>query len=110
VALSAAANHKRLRIAKPENTASDQDSRAIRRRRGDECVGRRTDLRLIAINEVRDNEEADGLDAGSAPQTFQNAGPAYTLAAELWLCWMRFMCISSRIVTQYDPLVDRDDN
>src|ERR1700758_2294199 len=70
VALSAAANHMRLRTANPEKTGSNQDPRAIAVVEGNGGVGRRPDLWLIAIDHVRDDEQADGLYAARAPQAF----------------------------------------
>ena len=62
----------------------DQDPRAIALVERDQCVGRRADLRLIAVDEVRDEEEDRRTGcrscATSVPRT---AGVAYTLVDEV---------------------------
>jgi hypothetical protein len=40
-------------------------------------VGRRADLRLIAVDEIRDDEEDDELDAARASQAFPKGGAVY---------------------------------
>ena len=54
---------------------SDQDPRAIAVVEPDECVCRRADLRLIAVDDVRDDEEDDEVDVAHASQAFpEHAG------------------------------------
>src|SRR5438270_752820 len=48
----------------------DQDPRAMAVVKSHECVGRRADLRLIAVDDVGDDEEDDEVDAAHAPQAF----------------------------------------
>src|SRR5213595_3739811 len=49
---------------------SDQDPRAMAAVERRECVGRCADLRLIAVDDVRDDDEDDEVDAAQAPQAF----------------------------------------
>ena len=52
----------------------EQDPRAITVVERDECFGRRADLRLIAVDQRRDDEEADELETTCAPQVFPEQG------------------------------------
>ena len=53
-----------------EEHRSDQGMRAIAVVERGECVGRRADVRLVAVDDVTDDEEPDRLDASRAPQAF----------------------------------------
>ncbi len=39
-----------------------------------QCVGRRADVRLVAVDDVTNDEEPDRLDASRAPQAFPKRG------------------------------------
>ena len=54
----------------PGEHRSDQDPRAVAAVERGECVGRRADVRLRAVDNVRDDEEDDEVDAAHAPETF----------------------------------------
>jgi hypothetical protein len=48
----------------------DQNSRTIAAVESCQCVGRCADLRLMAVDDVRDYEAEEGLDASCSPQAF----------------------------------------
>src|SRR6266403_1271252 len=52
----------------------DQNPHAIAVVEGCQCVGRCADLRLMAVDDVRDYEAEDRLDAGRPPQAFPERG------------------------------------
>src|SRR6266850_240773 len=52
----------------------DQNPHAIAVIEGCQCVGRCADLRLMAVDDVRDYETEEGLDAGCPPQAFPERG------------------------------------
>src|SRR5258707_7958412 len=52
----------------------DQNPHAIAVVEGCRCVGRCADLRLMAVDDVRDYEAEDGLYAGCPPQAFPERG------------------------------------
>jgi hypothetical protein len=58
----------------------DQNPHAIAVVEGCQRVGRRADLRLMAVDDVRDYEAEDGLDAGSPPQAFPERSAIRTCA------------------------------
>src|SRR4029077_4376053 len=51
-----------------------QNSHALAVVEGCQCVGGCADLRLMAVDDVRDYEAEDGLDAGCSPQAFPERG------------------------------------
>ena len=73
---------------------SDQNPRAIAAVERGECVGRRADLRLIAVDDVRDDEEDDELDAAVRHKRSQNAGVVYTLVDEVMAVVDALMIVS----------------
>jgi hypothetical protein len=68
--------HRRRTGSSIHRSASrpDQDPRAITVVERDECVGRRADPRLTEVDEVRDDEKDDAVDAAHAPQAFPEQG------------------------------------
>src|SRR6266853_3322563 len=52
----------------------DQNPHAVAVVEGCQCVGRCADLRLMAVDDVRDYEAEDRLDAGCPPQAFPERG------------------------------------
>ncbi len=52
----------------------DQNPHAIAVVEVCQCVGRCADLRLMVVDDVRDYEAEDGLDAGCPPQAFPERG------------------------------------
>ena len=58
----------------------------------DELVGRSADPGLIAVSDVRDDEQHDELDAGRAPQAFpEPAGAVLARRMKSWL-WRSRSC------------------
>jgi hypothetical protein len=56
------------------NHRSDQDPRAIVVVERDECVGRSANLRLMAVDDVCDDEEDNEVDTAHTPQALPERG------------------------------------
>jgi hypothetical protein len=68
---------------------SGKDPRAIAAVERGECGGQRADVRLRAVDDVRDDEEDEDVDAAHAPQAFPEHAIVYPLVDEVIAGWMR---------------------